>query len=63
MPFISVIIPVYNAQEFLPGALESIETGRRMAHLPYAIPTRSATRVSASFIRKTQERAQHATQP
>ena len=26
MPFISVIIPVYNAQEFLPGALESIET-------------------------------------
>ena len=26
MPFISVIIPVYNAQEFLPHALESIET-------------------------------------
>ena len=25
MPFISVIIPVYNAQEFLPHALGSIE--------------------------------------
>ena len=26
MPFISIIIPVYNAQEFLPNALGSIET-------------------------------------